>query len=251
MYSEIFTGDRTDKRFYGIYRGVVIDNKDPENKNRVRLKVPQILGNAVTGWAWPITGTTIQGKIPALAVSDYTTQYAGGATTLAGAVANQAAAIRIGQIDFSSNIELIDGGKLRVKNSGIYNFQWSGQFSNIHTTHEDASIWIRINNVDVVGSSGLVSVPAKHGSTRGHTIAGWNFVLQLNAGDTLELWWYASTVDIQLNTYPSTALPTSPSTASVVATLTAVSEYIPNPTDGCWVMFEGGDPNFPLWLGAF
>lgn len=41
-------------RFYGTYRGVVVDTRDPLNKNRVRLQVPQVLSNQTTGWAWPI-----------------------------------------------------------------------------------------------------------------------------------------------------------------------------------------------------
>ena len=40
-----------DKRFYGIYQGICIDNEDPENDNRIRLQVPQVLGQAVTDWA--------------------------------------------------------------------------------------------------------------------------------------------------------------------------------------------------------
>lgn len=41
-------------RFYGVYRGIVKDTRDPLNKNRVRLQVPQVLSDQVTGWAWPV-----------------------------------------------------------------------------------------------------------------------------------------------------------------------------------------------------
>jgi len=40
------------RRFYGIYRGVVVDTNDPLNKNRIKVQVPQILLSEVTGWAW-------------------------------------------------------------------------------------------------------------------------------------------------------------------------------------------------------
>jgi uncharacterized protein involved in type VI secretion and phage assembly len=40
--------------FFGKYRGVVTDNKDPFFQGRVRAKVPD-LGNAETGWAMACT----------------------------------------------------------------------------------------------------------------------------------------------------------------------------------------------------
>lgn len=39
-------------KFYGVYRGVVVDNKDPLKKSRLKLRIPQVLGNTVTEWAW-------------------------------------------------------------------------------------------------------------------------------------------------------------------------------------------------------
>ncbi len=41
-------------RFYGIYRGVVFSTDDPLGKNRIRVKVPQILADNPTQWAWPV-----------------------------------------------------------------------------------------------------------------------------------------------------------------------------------------------------
>lgn len=51
------------RRFYGIYRGVVVSSSDPLGKGRLQLKVPQVLLDTVTGWAWG-TGTVAQ--IPAI-----------------------------------------------------------------------------------------------------------------------------------------------------------------------------------------
>lgn len=54
MYSDLFTGDLSDKRFYGVYRGIVQETNDPLNLKRIKMQVPQILGTAVTGWAWGV-----------------------------------------------------------------------------------------------------------------------------------------------------------------------------------------------------
>ena len=44
---------RVQNKYYGKYRGFVSDNQDPENRARVRLTVPSVLGEEITGWALP------------------------------------------------------------------------------------------------------------------------------------------------------------------------------------------------------
>jgi hypothetical protein len=54
-------------RFYGVYRGVVADTRDPLAKNRIRVQVPQVLSDQVTGWAWPISSpSNTQVVVPAV-----------------------------------------------------------------------------------------------------------------------------------------------------------------------------------------
>jgi uncharacterized protein involved in type VI secretion and phage assembly len=46
--------EKVEHRFYGKYRGIVIDNQDPAKLGRVKLNVPSVLGSdVVTGWATP------------------------------------------------------------------------------------------------------------------------------------------------------------------------------------------------------
>ena len=40
------------RRFYGVYRAIVVDNKDPKELFRLRLKVPQVLYDQTSDWAW-------------------------------------------------------------------------------------------------------------------------------------------------------------------------------------------------------
>lgn len=44
---------REQDRYYGKYRGFVADDKDPEQRGRLRLRVPSVLGDQVTAWALP------------------------------------------------------------------------------------------------------------------------------------------------------------------------------------------------------
>jgi len=40
------------RRFYGVYRGIVVDNKDPEGLFRLKLKIPQVLYDQISDWVW-------------------------------------------------------------------------------------------------------------------------------------------------------------------------------------------------------
>lgn len=56
-----------DKRYFGIYSGTVVDNRDPLNISRVTLKIPQVLGDgdkAISDWAWPCLPVTSNSNHP-------------------------------------------------------------------------------------------------------------------------------------------------------------------------------------------
>jgi uncharacterized protein involved in type VI secretion and phage assembly len=41
------------KKFFGKYRGTVVNNVDPEQRGRVQVMVPDVAGFALTSWAMP------------------------------------------------------------------------------------------------------------------------------------------------------------------------------------------------------
>jgi Type VI secretion system/phage-baseplate injector OB domain len=45
--------ERVESRFFGKYRGQVTDNNDPNSLDRVKAKVPRVLGDEESGWALP------------------------------------------------------------------------------------------------------------------------------------------------------------------------------------------------------
>jgi hypothetical protein len=139
------------------------------------------------------------------------------------ATVNTATVMTFNVTDYSNDVSVVSSSRITAVNSGIYNLQWSGQFENTDTVLHNANVWIRVNGTDVVGSNGLVAVPNKHGGIDGHTIAAWNYFVQLDAGDYVELWWSTVNAGVSLQTYIAGTSPVHPTTASVIATLSFVS----------------------------
>ena len=125
--------------------------------------------------------------------------------------------------DIANGVSIVSNGtnltRITFANTGIYNLQFSSQFSNSDNSEQDVTIWLRLNGSDVAGSAGFVSIPKKHGSINGHIITSWNYLLDVVAGQYYELYW--STTDhtkVQMQFYPAGSPP--PSVASVILTIT-------------------------------
>lgn len=135
--------------------------------------------------------------------------------------ANTAKAIPFNITDFSNNISIVSSTQLKVTTAGLYNFQWSGQFVNTDTNPQDAFIWIRVNGTDVPLSAGQVSVPNSHGGVDGHTVASWNYFVQLAANSYVELYWANANQNVILTSLPAQSF--CPASAAVIATMSYIS----------------------------
>jgi len=139
--------------------------------------------------------------------------------------ANTATLMTLNTTDFSNQVS-ISSSKITVVNAGIYNLQFSAQFQNTDNQIQDMSIWLRQNGTDIPGSTGFVSIPARKSASAGeeaHEIVGWNYYLEMDANDYVEIWWSATNASVTIQQYPASVSPTRPSTQSVVATLSFVS----------------------------
>lgn len=137
---------------------------------------------------------------------------------------NTAYALFFNTTDFSNGTSLVNTTRMQVETAGIYNMQFSVQVESRNNAPQDVFIWLKQNNVDIIGSTGKVGMPARKNPTDpSHDIKGWNYFLSMNAGDYVEIWWSTTALDVVIPNYIATPLPDKPSTASVVATMTFVS----------------------------
>lgn len=152
-----------------------------------------------------------------------TTKYYGAFhdTTTQSAAALTIKAITFNVTELSSGVAIgSPTSRIVVSNAGIYNIQFSAEISNPSSQIDDVTIWIRQNGVDITNSAGIVGAPPKHGSTNGHTIIGWNYILQAAANDYFELYWFTVNGTTQILTYPAgTTSPIHPEAPSIIITV--------------------------------
>lgn len=138
--------------------------------------------------------------------------------------ANTATQITFNQNDYLNNTTNDGTDGIEVKTAGIYNYQFSVQWKNADSQEHDAWIWLRVNNVDVPGTASQFSVIARHGSVDGAVIAAANFFVELQAGDTVEMWSAVSNTNVTMDAAAAQTSPFAmPAIPSVVATLSFVS----------------------------
>lgn len=122
----------------------------------------------------------------------------------------------------STTISGVTDSKITVANAGVYNIQFSAQFANSGSGDYDADIWLSVNDVDVADSNTQLTVVKAHG-TNGHAIAAWNWFIELQAGDYVEIRWRAENSSLFIEYIGEQTSPIRPATPSVIATVAFVS----------------------------
>lgn len=166
----------------------------------------------------PLSAAAGSDKLPYGAFQDSTDQFS---------TANTPAVIAFNTTDFDNGMYL-SSNKIYVRNTGVYNYQFSVQFANSDSQIQEAEVWLRKNGTDIVGTASKYAVPNKHGSIDGYLIAVANFFLDLTAGDYVELVWATAlaansggtVTGVYIEHYNSATSPfIRPSIPSAVATL--------------------------------
>ena len=131
--------------------------------------------------------------------------------------------ISLNVTDYALGTSIVDGYKVKVDYSGLYNIQFSFQFVNTDSQIQDVDIWFRKNNSDIAASNSKFSVPNKHGSVNGHLISSLNFNIELAKNDFVSLAWATTSTAVTLEQLPAQTSPTRPATPSAIVTIQYLS----------------------------
>jgi hypothetical protein len=168
-----------ERRFYGIYLGICVDVEDDQKDNRIRLQVPQILGQSETGWARACLPVTSNSNHP-----DHKKH-----------LAAEVAALLLGHGDHSVSVSGTTGSGGTPSHTHSFSATQTLSHTNNHT-----------------GNS--LSLDHEH-ETAADADNKWND-------------------DQETNLTPEHT----------------PHRLVPKLGQKVWVMFEGGDPNFPVWMGV-
>ena len=114
----------------------------------------------------------------------------------------------------------INGGsnsEITVDNPGIYNFQMSGQLFSGNSSPKTAQIWIRRSNTDI----GYSAHAYTDDINSGYLEVNWNFNIDLQAGDYIEIMWATTDVNLYFNAVAPSA--PYPGISSVVMAVNFIS----------------------------
>ena len=155
-------------------------------------------------------------NVPYGAFQDSTDQVAANTTT--------AYAITFDTTDFSNGVTLSNSSRLNVSQSGIYNVQFSIQFTNTTNASQDVDVWFRKNGTNIDKSNSRFGfAPRKGVGDPFHTIAAMNFFVSMNANDYVEIMWRTTDVGVSIEQYAAGTSPTRPAVPSAIVTLSFVS----------------------------
>ena len=126
--------------------------------------------------------------------------------------------------DFSNGVTIASSSRITVANDGIWNLQFSIQFTNTTNASQDVDVWFRVNGTNATNSNSRFGfAPRKGAGDPYHTIAAMNYFLSLNATDYVEIMWRPTDVGVTIEQYAAGTSPTRPAVPSAIVTMSFVS----------------------------
>jgi hypothetical protein len=104
--------------------------------------------------------------------------------------------------------------RVYVDRVGTYNFQFSAQLLKSGGGSGNVYIWYRVNGANIANSATIVTLAGSSSAS----VAAWNFVVEMNAGDYFELVWSTNNTNCEIHAAAASA--PVPAIPSVILTVT-------------------------------
>ena len=121
-------------------------------------------------------------------------------------------------ISYGVTVSGSSNDKIKFTNAGVYNIQFSAQLDKTNSSNATVYIWIAKNNSDIPLTNTGVTLG---GGTNDASVAAWNFFVDANAGDFIQLKWGANNTNARLLYAPTASV--GPAVPSIILTANRVS----------------------------
>lgn len=125
-------------------------------------------------------------------------------------------------------LDSVNTSRIYVRNDGIYKALFSLQLANANNDAEYADVWFRVNGTDIVDSGKRFGLPARKSTgDPSHLTGTSSHVLDLNAGDYIEIAGATSSTDVSLEHFTATTTTpyTRPSIPSAQINITYIAPF--------------------------
>ena len=131
---------------------------------------------------------------------------------------NTAYAMTFNTTDSSNGVSIgSPSSRLVVANQGVYNVQFSAQLDQTSGGTANIYIWLRKNGTNVPNTASTLALQG----TAARTVAAWNFIIQLEPTNYVELMWATDTTNARILAASATSV--WPAIPSVICTITQVN----------------------------
>ena len=124
----------------------------------------------------------------------------------------------------SNAVRIVDDTKITVDIAGVYNFQYSSAVTSTNASLKTVWVWIRRNGTDVGYSTNEYTVSGSGTDT----IISWQFNIDLDVGEYIEMVWGADSTNVQIATTPPTPPAPHPGIPANVIAVNFISP-LPDP----------------------
>lgn len=121
----------------------------------------------------------------------------------------------------SNGVSIQNTTQIKFSYGGVYNIQFSAQIQDTSSPSKQAiDIWFAKNGSPLSDSDTKVNIDNQNS----YLVASWNYMIKLNAGDYIEIYWYSADSGIILSYSPATVGPPAiPAIPSVIVTAQQVT----------------------------
>jgi len=154
-------------------------------------------------------------------------------------------AITLNNTDADSNgVSVVSNSRITFAYAGVYNVEFSAQLDRVTSSGTDViDIWFAKNGTNIDDSNTKVTVSG--GALEAKTVAAWNYMLEVAAGDYVEIYWNTTDTHVVLQYDSAQTSPTRPAIPSAIVTAHQVMYTQLGPTGAIGPTGPTGPTTYP------